>query len=65
MTVENVLSWSLRTTFSSEPTDDIHIFSPEDQMIDHITCFRAAESLIMDHITCWCMPKEEWAPGGA
>ena len=34
-------------------------------MMDHITCFGAAELLIMDHITCRCMPKEEWAPGHA
>ena len=49
-------------TFSSAPTDDIHIFSPKDQTMDHISCFGASESLIMDHITCWGMPKEEWAP---
>ena len=42
-----------------------HIFSPKDQMMDHISCFGASESLIMDHLTCWGMPKEEWAPGHA
>ena len=28
-------------------------------MMDHITCFGAAKSLIEDHITCRCMPKED------
>ena len=37
-------------------------FSPEELMMDHITCFGAAESLIMDHTTCWCMPKEDGRP---
>ena len=31
-------------------------------MMDHISCFGAAESLIIDHITCWCMPKEDGRP---